>query len=66
MSTVVTRSFKKQLEHVRHQPVQEYAQEQDERQVQPMGDELVNALKMDATQKGEVNEQHQNVAKPIV
>jgi hypothetical protein len=26
-----------------------------------MGDELVNAPYMDATQRGEVNEQHQNV-----
>jgi hypothetical protein len=31
-----------------------------------MGDEPVNAPNMDAAQKGEVNEQHQNVAKPIM
>jgi len=31
-----------------------------------MGDECVNAPHMDATQKGEVNEQHQNVIEPIV
>ncbi len=31
-----------------------------------MGDEPVNALNKDATQKEKVNKQHQNVAKPIV
>jgi hypothetical protein len=31
-----------------------------------MGDECVNAPHMDVTQKGEVNEQHQNVIEPIV
>jgi hypothetical protein len=31
-----------------------------------MGDERVNAPHTNATQKGEVNEQHQNVTKPIV
>jgi hypothetical protein len=31
-----------------------------------MGNELVNAPNMDATHKGKINEQHQNVAKPIV
>jgi len=31
-----------------------------------MGDEPVNALNMDATQREKVNKQHQNVAKPIV
>jgi hypothetical protein len=31
-----------------------------------MGDELMNARNMDATQRGEANEQHQNVAKPVV
>jgi hypothetical protein len=30
MSKVVTRSLKKQLEHVRHQLVQKHAQEQEE------------------------------------
>jgi hypothetical protein len=30
MSKVVTRSFRKQLEQVRHQLVQEHAQKQDE------------------------------------
>jgi len=34
--------------------------------MQPMGDECMNVAHMNATQKGEVNEQHQNVAKPIV
>jgi len=29
--------------------------------VQPMGDELVNAPHTDGAQRGEVNEQHQNV-----
>jgi len=48
MLRVVIKSLKKQLEHVRHQPVQEHAQKQDEQQVQLMGDELVNAPNMDA------------------
>jgi hypothetical protein len=48
MLKVVTKSLKKQLEHVRHQPIQEHAQKQDE-QVQLMGDELVNAPNMDVT-----------------
>jgi hypothetical protein len=34
--------------------------------MQHMGDEHVNAPNTDATQRGEVNEQHQNVTKPIV
>ncbi len=34
--------------------------------MQPMGNELVNAPKMDATQRGEVNEQHQNVKKSVI
>jgi hypothetical protein len=31
-----------------------------------MGNELVNASTMDVAQRGEVNEQHQNVAQSIV
>jgi hypothetical protein len=31
-----------------------------------MGNELVNAQDMDATQRGEVNEHHQNVKEPVV
>jgi hypothetical protein len=31
-----------------------------------MGDEPMNALNTYATQRREVNEQHQNVAKPVV
>jgi hypothetical protein len=61
MLRVVTKSLKKQLEHVRHQPIQEHAQKQDEQQVQLMGDEPVNAPNMDATLREEINEQHQNV-----
>ncbi len=34
--------------------------------MQPMGDELVNALNTDATQRGEVNEQNQNATKQVV
>jgi hypothetical protein len=34
---------------------------QDEQQMQPMGDESMNAPNTDATQRGKVNEQHQNV-----
>jgi hypothetical protein len=36
-------------------------QEQDERKMQPMGNELVNPWNIDTTQKGKVNEQYQNV-----
>jgi hypothetical protein len=31
-----------------------------------MGDKLVNAPNMNATQRGEINEQHQNVTKLVV
>jgi hypothetical protein len=48
MSRIVTRNIRKQIEQVRHQPIQEHAQEQDELQVQPMRDDYVNALNMDA------------------
>jgi len=66
MLRVVIRSFRKQIEQVRHQPIQEHAQEQNEQQVQPMGNELVDASHMDATQRGEVNEQNQNATKQVV
>jgi hypothetical protein len=51
MSRVVTRSLKKQLEQVRHELVPKPTQEQDELQVQPMGNELVNVSNVNATQK---------------
>jgi hypothetical protein len=34
--------------------------------MQPVGNEPMNALNMDTTNKGEANEQHQNAAKSIV
>jgi hypothetical protein len=34
--------------------------------MQPMGNEPMNAPNTKATQRGEVNEQHQNVAKFVV
>jgi hypothetical protein len=34
--------------------------------MQPMGDERMNAPNMNATQRGKVNEQHQNVVKSIM
>jgi hypothetical protein len=34
--------------------------------MQPMGDELMIALNMDVTQRGEINDQHQNVVELIV
>ncbi len=34
--------------------------------MQPMGNELVNTPNTDATLRGKVNEQHQNVAKLVV
>jgi hypothetical protein len=54
MSRVVIRSLRKKLEHVRHQHVPELTQKQDE-QVQPVGNEPVNAQNTNATQRGEVN-----------
>jgi hypothetical protein len=33
MSIVVTRSFGKQLKQIKHQPIEEHAQEEDEQQV---------------------------------
>ncbi len=66
MSRIVSKNLRKQLKQVKHQHVHEHAQKQDEQQVQPTRDELVNAPNTNATQRGEVNEQHQNVAKPIV
>ncbi len=66
MSRVVIRSLRKQIEQVRQQPIQEHAQEQNEQQVQPMGNESMNASNMDATQRGEVNEQNQNATKQVV
>jgi len=36
-------------------------QKQDEQQMQPMGNELVNAWNIDTAQKGKINEQYQNV-----
>ncbi len=66
MSIIVIRSFRKQSKHIRHQPIQKHAQEQDEQQVQPMGDEPVNAPNTNATHRGKINEQYQNVPEPIV
>jgi hypothetical protein len=37
MSRIVIKSLRKQIEQVRHQPIQEHAQEQNEQQLQPMG-----------------------------
>jgi hypothetical protein len=66
MTKVVTRSLKKQLEQVKHQHVSKLAQKQDQQQVQPMGNKHVNVPNTNVTQRGEVNEQHQNVVKWIV
>jgi len=57
MLRIVTINLFKKLKQVKHQLVQEHAQEQDE-QVQPMGDEPMNALNTDVTQRGKINEQH--------
>jgi len=56
MSRVVIKSPKKKLKHVIHQPFLKPTQKQDGQQVQPMGNELVNASTMDVTQRGETNE----------
>jgi hypothetical protein len=61
MSRMVIKSLIKQLKQVTHQPVLELVQEQDEQQMQPTRNEYLNASNMDATQRGEVDEQHQNV-----
>jgi hypothetical protein len=66
MSRIVIKSLRKQIEQVRHQPIQEHAQEQNEQQLQPMEIESVNASNMDATQRGKVNEQNQNATKQVV
>ncbi len=39
---------------------------QDEQQLQLMGDEIVNAPNIDATHRGKINEQHQNVIELVV
>jgi uncharacterized protein YabN with tetrapyrrole methylase and pyrophosphatase domain len=66
MLKIVITSLKKQLKQVRHPHVQENAQEQDEQQVQLMGDELVNARNMDGAQKVKVDKQYQNVVELVV
>jgi hypothetical protein len=63
---LITISLKKQLEHVAHQPTSKPAQKQDEQQVQPMGNELVNAPSTNATQRGKSNEQRHNAIEPVV
>ncbi len=52
MLRIVIISFISQLEDVKHQPTQEHAQKQDEQQVQPMGDEPMNAPNPNAIQRG--------------
>jgi hypothetical protein len=47
MSRVGTRSFRKQLKQIKHQPISDLVQEQDEQQVQLMGDEPMNAPNTD-------------------
>ncbi len=59
MSKVVTRSLRKQ---VRHELVRKPTQKQDELQVQPMGNELVNVSNVDVAQQEKGNEWHQNEA----
>jgi len=66
MSRIIIKSFRKQLKQVRHQLVTKLALEQDEKQMQPMINELVNAPNTYATQRGEVNEQHENVVKLVM
>jgi hypothetical protein len=51
MSRVVIKSLRKQLEQITHQPVSEHAQEQNQQQMQPMGNEHVNAPNIDAIQR---------------
>jgi hypothetical protein len=52
MSRVIIKSLKKQLKRVLHQPFLEPTQKQNGQQVQPIGNELVNASTMDVTQRG--------------
>ncbi len=66
MATLVIRSLRKQLEQVRHQPIPQLAQEQNEQQVQPSRIELVNIWNVDASQRAKVSEQHQNEATQVV
>lgn len=48
------------------QTINQLAQIQDEQQMQPMGDELVNAPNMDVAHWVEVDEQHQNATKLVM
>jgi hypothetical protein len=66
MSRILTRSFRKQLEKITHQPIPKLTQEQDEQQVQPMGNKPRNAPNTNVTQRVEANEQHQNATKLVV
>jgi hypothetical protein len=44
---VVIKNLRKQLDQVTHQPILKHAQMQDEQDVQPIGNELVNAPNME-------------------
>lgn len=66
MSRVVTISLKKQLEQVRQELVLKPTQEQDELQVQPMGNELVNVSNVNVAQKENDFEWHQNETTQVV
>ncbi len=51
------------MDQVIHQLASKLTQIQDEQQMQPMGDEPVNAPNMDVAHQVEANEQHQNATK---
>ncbi len=53
-----TQGLGKQLKQVRHQHIPKPTEKQNEQQMQPTGNE--SSINVDATQKGKVNEQHQN------
>jgi hypothetical protein len=54
------------LDQVIHQLVSKLAQIEDEQQMQPMGDELVNAPNMDVTHWVGADKQHQNATKLVM
>ncbi len=49
MSIIFTKSLRKKIEQITHQPVSELTQKQDEQQVQSTGNKLMNAPKTNET-----------------
>ncbi len=56
----------KTIKQITHQLVSKPAQKQNEQQVQSTGNKLVNAPKLDETQRREANEQYSNATKLVM